>query len=150
MTELNKKVNQFFPGKAVRKDLVRKVKVGANIPVYVLEYLLGKYCATDEELAIHSGLDIVNAIISKNVINPDESNKAKSWVKEKGEYTLIDKAKVRLVSSEDKYWAELVNFNDAFFWFPSSSLGIRTIFRMDNRNFWPSPDFWPPMPMGCF
>ena len=114
MTEFDRKINQFFPGKAVRKDLVRKVKVGANIPVYVLEYLLGKYCATDEELAIQSGLDIVNTIIARNVINPDESNKAKSWVKEKGEYTLIDKVKVRLVSSEDKYWAELVNFNDAF------------------------------------
>ena len=114
MTEFDRKINQFFPGKAVRKDLVRKVKVGANIPVYVLEYLLGKYCATDEELAIQSGLDIVNTIIARNVINPDEANKAKAWVKEKGEYTLIDKVKVRLIASEDKYWAELVNFNDAF------------------------------------
>ncbi|MBN2413381.1 protease Lon-related BREX system protein BrxL [candidate division KSB1 bacterium] len=114
MIDLDKKVNQVFPGKVVRKDLVRKVKVGANVPVYVLEYLLGKYCATDEELAIQSGLQIVNDIISKNVINPDESNKAKAWVKENGEYTFIDKAKVRLIASEDKYWAELVNFNDNF------------------------------------
>jgi ATP-dependent Lon protease len=60
-----------------------------------------------------------NFNISKNVINPDESNKAKSWVKEKGEYTLIDKVKVRLISSEDKYWAELVNFNDAFIHIPN-------------------------------
>lgn len=111
MIPLNDKVNQVFPGKVVRKDLVRKVKVGANVPVYVLEYLLGKYCATDEEMAIQAGMLIVNDIISKNVINPDESNKAKAWVKEKGEYTFIDKVKVRLLASEDKYWAELVNFS---------------------------------------
>ena len=108
---VDKKVNQVFPGKVVRKDLVRKVKVGANVPVYVLEYLLGKYCATDDDTAIQAGLAIVNGIIADHVINPDESNKIKAWLKERGEYSLIDKVKVRLVASEDKYWAELVNFN---------------------------------------
>ena len=111
MGQLDVKANQIFPGKVVRKDLVRKVKVGANIPVYVLEYLLGKYCATDDDTAIQAGLAIVNGIIADHVINPDEANKVKAWVKERGEYSLIDKVKVRLVASEDKYWAELVNFN---------------------------------------
>lgn len=111
---LDRKVNQIFPGKVVRKDLVRKVKVGANIPVYVLEYLLGKYCATDDDMAIQAGLTIVNGIIANHVINPDEANKVKAWVKERGEYSLIDKVKVRLIASEDKYWAELVNFNYNF------------------------------------
>lgn len=110
MENLNQKVNLIFPGKVVRKDLVRKVKVGANVPVYVLEYLLGKYCATDEEVAINAGLILLNEIITHQVINPDESNKVKSRVKEKGEYTIIDKVKARLVASEDKYWAELTNF----------------------------------------
>jgi len=58
MKELNNKINQIFPGKVVRKDLVRKVRVGANVPVHVLEYLLGKYCATDDELAIQAGMDL--------------------------------------------------------------------------------------------
>ncbi|RMI13589.1 MAG: protease Lon-related BREX system protein BrxL [Calditrichaeota bacterium] len=119
MNPLDAKVNKIFPGKVVRKDLVRKVKVGANIPVYVLEYLLGKYCATDDDTAIQAGLAIVDGILSRNVINPDESNKAKAWVKERGEYTLIDKVKVRLVASEDKYWAELVNFNDNYVHIPN-------------------------------
>ena len=112
MAELDKKVNHVFGGKVVRKDLVRKVKVGANVPVYVLEYLLGKYCATDDPLAIDAGLNIVNGILSENFINPDEANKAQSWVKEKGSYTFIDKVKVRLVASQDKYWAELINFTE--------------------------------------
>ena len=60
MSDLNKKVNSIFSGKVVRKDLVRKIKVGANVPVYVLEYLLGKYCATDDVSAIDAGLKVVN------------------------------------------------------------------------------------------
>lgn len=134
MTQFDQKVNQVFPGKVVRKDLVRKVKVGANIPVYVLEYLLGKYCATDEEMAIQAGLLIVNDIISKNVINPDEANKAKAWVKEQGEYTFIDKVKVRLVASEDKYWAELINFNDNYIHIPNHF--IRTYERLLEGGVW--------------
>lgn len=109
---LNKKVNDILAGKVVRKDLVRKVKVGANVPIYVLEFLLGKYCATDDSIAIEAGLQLVNYSLAKNFINPDEANKAQSWVREKGKYTFIDKVKVRLVASEDKYWAELINFNE--------------------------------------
>ena len=120
MKELNAKVNQIFPGKVVRKDLVRKVKVGANVPVYVLEYLLGKYCATDDELSIQAGMILLDEIIARQVINPDEANKIQSRVKEKGEYTLIDKVKVRLLASEDKYWAEITNFGHSFIHVPGN------------------------------
>jgi ATP-dependent Lon protease len=114
MPALDHKVNTIFAGKVVRKDLVRKVKVGANIPVYVLEYLLGKYCATDDPHAIEAGLRLVNTTLANNFVRPDESNKAQSYVKEKGKYTLIDKVKVRYLSDDDKYWAELVNFGHKY------------------------------------
>jgi ATP-dependent Lon protease len=111
---LDEKANAVFGGKVVRKDLVRKVKVGANVPVYVLEYLLGKYCATDDPLAIDAGLRLVNSTLASNFVRPDESNKAQSYVKEKGKHSLIDKIKVRYLSDDDKYWAELVNFGHKF------------------------------------
>lgn len=107
---LDDKVNQHFSGKVVRKDLVRKVKVGANVPVFVLEYLLGKYCASSDPVAIQMGMKIVNDTLADNYIRPDEAMKAQSRVKEKERYTFIDKVKVRLVDSD--YWAEVVNFGD--------------------------------------
>lgn len=105
---LDDKVNRVFAGRVVRKDLVRKVKVGANVPVFVLEYLLGKYCASSDEMAIQMGLVVVNRTLADNYIRPDESTKAQSKVKEKGKYTFIDKVKVRLVDSQ--YWADVTNF----------------------------------------
>jgi ATP-dependent Lon protease len=122
MSELDRKVTGVFAGKVVRKDLVRKVKVGANVPVFVLEYLLGKYCATDDPTAIEAGLRVVNTTISSNFVRPDEANKAQSMVKEKGKYTFIDKVKVRYVSDDDKYWAELVNFGHKFVHVPEHFL----------------------------
>ena len=105
---LDDKVNRIFAGKVVRKDLVRKVKVGANVPVFVLEYLLGKYCASSDEMAIQMGMQVVNDTLADNYIRPDESTKAQSKVKEAGKHTFIDKVKVRLVDSQ--YWAEVTNF----------------------------------------
>lgn len=105
---LDDKANRVFAGKVVRKDLVRKVKVGANVPVFVLEYLLGKYCASSDEMAIQMGLQVVNDTLADNYIRPDESTKAQSKVKEAGKHTFIDKVKVRLVDSQ--YWAEVTNF----------------------------------------
>jgi ATP-dependent Lon protease len=105
---LDDKVNRVFAGRVVRKDLVRKIKVGANVPVFVLEYLLGKYCASSDEMAIQMGLQVVKDTLADNYIRPDESMKAQSKVKEKGRWTFIDKVKVRLVDSD--YWAELANF----------------------------------------
>jgi ATP-dependent Lon protease len=109
---LDDKVNRTFAGKVVRKDLVRKVKVGANVPVFVLEFLLGKYCASSDEMAIQMGLQVVNDTLANNYIRADESMKAQSKVKEKGNWTFIDKIKVRLVDSD--YWAEVNNFGNKF------------------------------------
>jgi ATP-dependent Lon protease len=105
---LDDKANRVFAGKVVRKDLVRKVKVGANVPVFVLEYLLGKYCASSDEMAIQMGLQVVNDTLADNYIRPDEATRAQSKVKENGRHTFIDKVKVRLVDSQ--YWAEVTNF----------------------------------------
>jgi ATP-dependent Lon protease len=118
MSELDKKAASVFAGKVVRKDLVRKVKVGANVPVFVLEYLLGKYCATDDPFAIDAGLKVVNSTLTENFVRPDEANKAQSLVREKGRYTLIDKIKVRYLSDDDKYWAEFSNFGHKYVHIP--------------------------------
>src|SRR5229473_1848866 len=114
---LDDKLNRLFAGKVVRKDLVRKVKVGTNVPVFVLEFLLGKYCASSDEVAIQMGLQVVNDTLANNYIRPDESGKAQSKVKENGKYTFIDKVKVRLVDSD--YWAEAVNFGNKFLHVPN-------------------------------
>ena len=122
MPELDRKAASVFAGKVVRKDLVRKVKVGANVPVFVLEYLLGKYCATDDPVAIDAGLRVVNNTLSSNFVRPDEANKAQSMVKDKGKHTLIDKVQVRYVSDDDKHWAELKNFGHKFVHVPEHYL----------------------------
>lgn len=122
MSELDRKSTKIFAGKVVRKDLVRKVKIGTNVPVFVLEYLLGRYCATDDAAAIEAGLRVVNNTISSNFVRPDEANKAQSIVKDKGKYTFIDKVKVRYLSDDDKYWAELLNFGHKFVHIPEHYL----------------------------
>ena len=122
MPQLDQKATSVFAGKVVRKDLVRKVKVGANVPVFVLEYLLGKYCATDDPAAIDAGLRVVNNTLSSNFVRPDEANKAQSLVKDKGKHTFIDKVKVRYVAEDDKHWAELVNFGHKFVHVPEHYL----------------------------
>jgi ATP-dependent Lon protease len=114
---LDDKVNQVFGGKVVRKDLVRKIKSGANVPVFVLEYLLGKYCASADEMAIQMGLQVVKDILANHYIRPDEATKAQSRVKEDGRYTFIDKVRVRLVDSN--YWATAVNFGHSYLHIPS-------------------------------
>jgi ATP-dependent Lon protease len=118
MSERDTKASSVFAGKVVRKDLVRKIKVGANVPVFVLEYLLGKYCATDDPAAIEAGLRVVNSTLADNFVRPEEANKAQSIVRERGKHTLIDKVKVRYLSDDDKYWAEFVNFGHKFVHIP--------------------------------
>jgi ATP-dependent Lon protease len=114
MDALDRLANDAYTGRVVRKDLVRQVKVGANVPVYVLEFLLGKYCASDDPAAIATGLEVVNQSLRDNFIRPDESEKAKAELKRKGRHRLIDKVDVRLVPSEDKFWAHLANFGDRY------------------------------------
>lgn len=114
MDPLDLRANEHFAGRVVRKDLVRQVKVGANVPVYVLEFLLGKYCASDDPAAIATGLQVVNQTLQENFIRPDESEQAKAKLKRKGQHRLIDKVDVRLVASEDKFWAHLSSFGDKY------------------------------------
>ena len=109
MEELNEKLNHYFAGKVVRKDLTKKIKEGANVPVYVLEYLLGMYCATNDESAIEDGVETVKRILVDNFVRPDEAEKIKSKIKERGIYTVIDKVTVRLNEKLDLYQAEFSN-----------------------------------------
>jgi len=107
--ELDKKLNTHFAGKVVRKDLTKKIKEGANVPVYVLEYLLGMYCATDDDDGIQDGVAQVKKILAENFVRPDEAEKVKSKIKELGKYTIIDKLSVRLNERKDIYEAEFSN-----------------------------------------
>lgn len=105
----SKKLSQVFPGKVVRKDLTKQIKEGANVPVYVLEYLLGMYCATDDEDAINEGVTMVKSILAENFVRPDEAEKVKSLIRERSQYTVIDKITVRLNERDDRYEAEFSN-----------------------------------------
>jgi ATP-dependent Lon protease len=133
---LDDKLNLVFAGKVVRKDLVRKVKVGANVPVFVLEYLLGKYAASSDEMAIQMGLQVVNETLANNYIRPDESTKARVKVRDLGKYTFIDKVKVRLVESD--LWAEVVNFGDRYVHIPDHY--VREYERLTTGGIWAQID----------
>lgn len=109
MEGLNSKLNEYFAGRVVRKDLTKKIKEGANVPVYVLEYLLGMYCATDDEESINEGVERVKKILSDNFVRPDEAEKIKSKIRELGKYTVIDKLTVKLNAKKDLYEAEFSN-----------------------------------------
>src|SRR5437016_9718583 len=102
-------LNRYFAGRVVRKDLTKLVKEGANVPVYVLEYLLGSHCATNDELVIQDGLKTVKRILAENYVRPDEAEKVKSTIREKGSLKIIDKATVTLNEKRDVYEALLAN-----------------------------------------
>ncbi|MCK9174981.1 MAG: protease Lon-related BREX system protein BrxL [Desulforhopalus sp.] len=108
-SNLDAMLNQHFAGRVVRKDLTMQVKEGANVPVYVLEYLLGMYCASDDEEVIKDGLQTVKDILSENYVRPDEAEKVKSRIKELGNYKIIDKVTVKLNEKDDVYEAVLSN-----------------------------------------
>ena len=109
MTGLEEKLLEFFPGKVVRKDLTARMKKGANVPTYVLEYLLGMYCATDDEEAIDAGLAKIRHILSENYVRADLSEYVKSRIKENGYYTVVDKVTVSMDEREDVYVARFTN-----------------------------------------
>ena len=119
MTDFDVKVLDNFPGKVVRKDLTTLMKKGANVPTYVLEYLLGMYCATDDEEAIEVGLGKIKRILSENYVRPDQSEYVKSKIKENGQYTIIDKITVVFDDREDKYVARFTNLRMDPFEVPS-------------------------------
>jgi ATP-dependent Lon protease len=102
-------LNQHFPGKVVRKDLTKLVKECANVPVYVLEYLLGNYCASNDEVVIEEGLRTVKKVLAENYVRPDEAEKVKSTIRERGSLKIIDKVTVTLNEKRDVYEALLSN-----------------------------------------
>ncbi len=107
--DLDRKLNDAFPGRVVRKDLTQRLKEGANVPVYVLEYLLGTYCATDDDLAIEEGVLRVKKILADNYVRPDEAERVKSRIREQGRFTVIDRVTVTLNDKQDRYEALLMN-----------------------------------------
>ncbi|WP_026451343.1 BREX system Lon protease-like protein BrxL [Aequorivita capsosiphonis] len=109
MNALNVKINEHFAGKVVRKDLTKLVKGNAIVPTYVLEYLLGQYCATDDEATIEHGVETVKNIIAKHFVHRDESQIIKSTIREKGSHRIIDKVAVQLNDRQDRYEASFAN-----------------------------------------
>ena len=106
---LKSKLRQFFDGKIVRKDLTKKIKEGANVPVYVLEFLLGQYCSSDDPEIIEEGVESVKRILADNFVRPDEAQKILSVLRQRGSYTVIDKITVSLNIKRDFYEAEFSN-----------------------------------------
>lgn len=106
---LRDKLREHFAGKIVRKDLTKKIKEGANVPVYVLEFLLGQYCSSDDSEIINKGVDNVKKILAENFVRPDESQKILSLLRQRGNYTIIDKVTVSLNIRKDCYEAEFSN-----------------------------------------
>ncbi|WP_201608694.1 protease Lon-related BREX system protein BrxL [Psychrobacter okhotskensis] len=115
ITDLDDLLNQHFKGRVVRKDLTKKLKEGANVPVYVLEYLLGMYCASNDDEIVLRGLESVKKILAENYVRPDEAEKIKSLIRERGTFKIIDKVSVKLNQRKDVYEAFLSNLgiNDA-------------------------------------
>lgn len=106
---IKSKLRQYFEGKIVRKDLTKKIKEGANVPVYVLEFLLGQYCSSDDEEVIEKGVKNVKKILADNFVRPDEAQKILSTLRAKGNYTIIDKVTVSLNIRKDQHEAEFSN-----------------------------------------
>lgn len=109
MSELNRKLRFNFDGKIVRKDLTKSIKEGANVPVYVLEFLLGQYCSSDDPMVIEEGVNNVKRILADNYVRPDEAQKILSVLRQRGAYTVIDKLTVNLNIKKDTYEAEFSN-----------------------------------------
>lgn len=109
MSQLDDKINQHFAGLVVRKDLVKTVKGNAIVPTYVLEYLLGHYCATNDEATIETGIDTVREILRKHYVHRNESGLVRSTIKEKGRHKVIDRISVALNDKSDAYEAEFAN-----------------------------------------
>lgn len=106
---IKRKLRQYFDGKIVRKDLTKKIKEGANVPVYVLEFLLGQYCSSDDPEIIEQGVENVKKILADNFVRPDEAQKILSMLRQKGSHTVIDKLTVSLNIKKDMYEAEFSN-----------------------------------------
>ena len=111
LDQLDRLANEVFPGLVVRKDLVRRMRTAFSVPAFVIEFLLGKYCASTDEEVINEGLEFVREVLSSKYVKPDEREAVKSAIKQHTSYELIDKISVRLVETHDKYWARLSSLN---------------------------------------
>ncbi len=110
MDALDTKLNAAFDGKVVRKDLLHRIKKGTNVPTFVLEFLLARYCASNDPAEIQAGMEAVLSTLQENYVRPDEANAAQSRVAIKGKHKFIDKVHVRYVEKEKRHWASLENF----------------------------------------
>jgi ATP-dependent Lon protease len=126
MDALDEKLLEAYPGKVVRKDLLHEVKKGTNVPSYVLEFLLARFCASDDEEEINAGKEAVLETLQKSYVRPDEANKARSMVQQKGRHKFIDKVQVTYVEKEKRHWGEMENFN-------SKRIAINERFYKDNE-----------------
>ncbi|MFO1432656.1 MAG: BREX system Lon protease-like protein BrxL [Candidatus Competibacteraceae bacterium] len=126
MDALDRKLNAAFAGRVVRKDLLHRIKKGTNVPTFVLEFLLARYCASDDSAEIQAGLEAVLATLNDNYVRPDEANAAQSKVATQGRHRFIDKVHVRYVEKEKRHWAALENFN-------SQRIAIGDKFYRDNE-----------------
>lgn len=111
MDALDQKLNATFDGKVLRKDLLHRIKKGTNVPTFVLEFLLAKYCASNDQAEMDAGMEAVLSSLQENYVRPDEANAAQSKVAMKGKHRFIDKVHVRYVEKEKRHWASLENFN---------------------------------------
>ena len=102
MDPLDKKLNAIFDGKALRKDLLHRIKKGTNVPTFVLEFLLARYCASSDQAEIDAGMDAVLVTLQDNYVRPDEANAAQSKVATRGKHRFIDKVHVRYVEKESR------------------------------------------------
>lgn len=125
MDELDKRLNAAFDGKVLRKDLLHRIKKGTNVPTFVLEFLLAKYCASNDQAELDAGMEAVLSSLQENYVRPDEANAAQSKVATKGKHRFIDKVHVRYVEKEKRHWASLENFN-------SQRIAIAEKFYRDN------------------
>ena len=107
--EIRRKLREHFDGKIVRKDLTKKIKEGTNVPVYVLEFLLGQYCSSDDEKILQSGMESVKQILANNYVRPDEAQKVLSKLRQHGSHTVIDMISVQLNLKKDRYEASFTN-----------------------------------------
>ena len=126
MDTLDTKLLAVFDGKVVRKDLLHRIKKGTNVPTFVLEFLLARYCASDDPAEIDAGMEAVLATLQDNYVKPDEANAAQSKVATKGKHRFIDKIHVRYVEKERRHWAALENFN-------SQRIAVAERFYRDNH-----------------
>jgi ATP-dependent Lon protease len=125
MDELDEKLNTTFDGKVLRKDLLHRIKKGTNVPTFVLEFLLAKYCASNDQAEMDAGMEAVLSSLQENYVRPDEANAAQSKVATTGKHRFIDKVHVRYVEKEKRHWASLENFN-------SQRIAISEKFYRDN------------------